>query len=106
MLTARSLAAIWLLLIGIVWIIFTYIFFAVMSGISTLIPPVWLAVTAGFGPPITLIIASVLVLARRCPRTAVVVASLACAWLTWWAVAEDLWPSKPQNNAIAPMKYD
>src|SRR5438067_9603897 len=105
MLTARALAAMWLLLVGVIWLIVSYIVITVMSGISTFVVPVWLALTAGFGPPIVLIIASILVLAQRYTRTAVMLASVTCAWLTW-AGARDLWPSKPENSAIAPMQYD
>src|SRR5438552_18981392 len=105
MLTARLLAGMWLVLVGVTWLIFTYIFIAVMSGISPFVFPVWISLTAAYAPPIVLIVACIFILMRRYTRTAVVFASLACAWLTWWGI-RDLWPTKPENNAIAPMQYD
>jgi hypothetical protein len=105
MLTARLLAAMWLWLLGVVWLVLSYIFFATMSGITTLIYPLWLSLIILYGGPLALVLGSVLVLTRRFTRSGAIVASAACAWLTWW-VAQDLWPSTPENNAIAPMQYD
>jgi hypothetical protein len=105
MLTARLLAEMWLLLLGVIWLVLSYVFFVTMSGITTLIYPLWLSLIILYGGPLALILGSVLVLTRRFARSGVILASAACAWLTWW-VAHDLWPSKPENNAIAPMQYD
>ena len=105
MLTARLLAAMWLLLIGAIWLVLAYIVLVTMSGISTPAYPVWLLLMMYFAGPVALIVGSVLVLARRYDYIGLAVVSLACAWLTWM-VASDSWPRKPENDAIAPMQYD
>jgi|ERR1700730_10554905 len=103
--TARLLAATWLVIVGIIWLGFMYIFVTAMSSISTFVLPAWLALLSMYGPPIALIAACIFMFMRRYTRTAVVLASVACAWLTWMSI-HDLWPSKPENDAIAPMQYD
>src|SRR5213080_4635605 len=105
MLTARLLTAMWLLLVGVIWLVLAYLILATMSGISTPAVAVWLLLIMYFAGPGALIIGSVLVLTRRYTRTGFVLASLACVWLTWM-IAYGNWPRKPENDAIAPMQYD
>ena len=105
MLTARLLAAMWLLLIGAVWLVLAGIVLVTMSGISTPAYPIWLLLMMYFAGPLALMVGSVLVLARRYNYIGLTLVSLTCAWLTWM-IASDSWPRKPENNAIAPMQYD
>ena len=105
MLTARLLAAMWLALIGAVWLILAWIVLGIMSGISTPAYPLWLLLIMYFAGPLALIVGSVVVFARRYSYIGLLLVSLACAWLTW-VVASDSWPQKPESTAIAPMQYD
>ncbi len=99
------LSAIWLLLIGILWLLIALWALMVMSGISTPAVTVWLLFVMYFAAPIALVVGSILIIARRCSRIGLLLVVLACAWLTW-IIGSDLWPRKPENNAIAPMHYD
>jgi hypothetical protein len=104
MVSTRPLAA-WLLVVGIVWLLVAAWVMLVMSGISTPAVAVWLLFLMYYAAPVALIIGSAFVFARRYNRVGVLLAFLACAWLTW-IIGSDLWPRKPENDAIAPMHYD
>jgi hypothetical protein len=104
MVTTRLVAG-WLLFVGIVWLLTAAWMMLVMSGISTPAVAVSLLLTMYFAGPIALIVGSSLVIARRRGRIGTVLASLACAWLTWM-IASDYWPRTPANDAIAPVQYD
>ena len=105
MLTARLLAAMWLALIGAIWLVLAYIAFGIMSGISTPAYPIWLLLIMYFAGPLALIVGSVVVLGRRYNYVGLLLVSLACAWLTW-VIGSDSWPRRPENNAVAPMQDD
>ena len=102
---STRLPAAWLLLVGIIWLLIAVWIMLVMSGISTPAVAVWLLFVLYYAAPLALIIGSVLVLAHRFTRVGVLLACLACVWLTW-IIGSDLWPQKPENDAIAPMHYD
>jgi hypothetical protein len=104
MVNTRLLAA-WLLVVGIVWLLIAVWVMLAMSGISTPAVAVWLLFVLYYVAPLALIVGSVLVFARRYSRVGVLLAFLACAWLTW-IIGSDLWPRKAENDAIAPMHYD
>src|SRR6266404_4007077 len=104
MMNTRLLAT-WLLTVGIVWLLIAVWVMLAMSGISTPAGAVWLLFVLYYAAPLALIVGSVLVFARRYSRVGVLLAFLACAWLTW-IIGSDLWPRKPENDAIAPMHYD
>ena len=91
--------------IGIVWFLLALWVLLIMSGISTPAVEVWLLLLIYFGPPVALVAGSALIMARRWTRIGLLFVFLACAWLTW-IIGSDLWPRKPENNAIAPMHYD
>jgi hypothetical protein len=99
------LAAAWLFVTGIVWLLVAVWVMLVMGGIATPAVAVWLLLVMFYVAPLALIVGSALVFARRCSRVGVIIALLACAWLTW-IIGSDLWPRKPENDAIAPMHYD
>jgi hypothetical protein len=104
MVPARLVAA-WLLIVGIVWLLLAAWMMSVMSGISTPSVAVWLLLIMYYLAPIALIVGTVLVITRRYARLGLVLAFLACAWLTW-IIGSDLWPQKPENDAIAQVHYD
>jgi hypothetical protein len=91
--------------IGIVWFLFALWLLLVMSGISTPAVEVWLLLLIYFGPPVALVAGSALIMARRWTPIGLLLAFVACGWLTW-IIGSDLWPREPENNAIAPMHYD
>ena len=102
---STRLPAAWLLLVGIIWPLIAVWVMLVMSGISTPAVAVWLLFVMYYAAPLALIIGSVLVLVRRYSRVGGCSAFLACVWLTW-IIGSDLWPRKPESDAIAPMHYD
>src|SRR5438105_1139455 len=104
MVSTRLLAA-WLFVVGIAWLLIAVWVMLVMSGISTPAVAVWSLFVLYYAAPLALITGATLVFARRYGRVGRVLALLACAWLTW-IIGSDLWPRKPENDAVAPMHYD
>jgi hypothetical protein len=104
MVTTRVVAT-WLFVVGVVWLLIAVWVMLVMSGISTPAVAVWLLLIMYYAAPLALIVGSALVFSHRYSRAGLLLASLACAWLTW-IIGSELWPRKPENNAIAPMHYD
>jgi hypothetical protein len=104
MVSTRLLAT-WLFVVGIAWLLIAVWVMLVMSGISTPAVAVWSLFVLYYASPFALITGATLVFARRYSRVGLVLALLACAWLTW-IIGSDLWPREPENDAIAPMHYD
>jgi hypothetical protein len=104
MVNTRLLSA-WLLVVGIAWLLIAVWVMLAMSGISTPAIAVWLVFVLYYAGPVALIVGSVLVFARSYSRVGLLLAFLACAWLTW-IIGSDLWPRKPENNAITSLHYD
>ncbi len=102
--TSRLLAT-WLLLVGFIWLLIAVWVLIVMSGISTPAVAVFLLLITYFAGPVALVVGSVFVITQRYSRIGVLLAFLACAWLTWM-IGSDLWPRVPENDAVAPMQYD
>ncbi len=82
MISTRPLS-VWLFAVGVAWLLIAAWVMLVMSGISTPAFDLWPLFALYFAAPFTLIAGSVLVFARRYIRVGVLLAALACAWLTW-----------------------
>jgi hypothetical protein len=95
---------VWLLLIGVLWLLAAIWVMLVMSGISTPAMAVWLLFVMYYAGPLALILGSTFVLVRRCIRIGVLLAFFACGWLTW-LIASEVWPRRPDNAPMGSMEF-
>jgi hypothetical protein len=95
---STRLLGIWLLFIGILWVLIASWVLLVMSGFSVPAITLPLLFVLYYCAPVVLIIGSSLVIAGRYPRVGIVLALIACAYLTY-LIAPDyidlLYPKRP-----------